>query len=306
MRINDIETFRALMSGGTARKAASLLGVTQPAVSQSIKRLETEAGFLLFQRLHSRLVATPEAQVLLAETERMFVGISAIEHKLRSLRDFGVNQLDVACYPAFGLGFMPRALARLQQDNRAPSLPHVSLQVLSSQGVHARVAAGQSDFGLLADEVSPDGLDHSRFASFAGIVVMPPGHPLARFKLIKPQQLAEIPFLALNPEDASRRRLEAALAEHGVSLRIAAHTPYAASVCEMALRGLGVGLVNPITALDYAERGLTVRKLSIDVGFACMLVMRAGRLLSGTAQQLLSSMRKQLVDDERRLKVYLR
>ena len=135
---------------------------------------------------------------------------------------------------------------------------------------------------------------------------MPPGHPLARFKLIKPQQLAEIPFLALNPEDASRRRLEAALAEYGVSLRIAAHTPYAASVCEMALRGLGVGLVNPVTALDYAERGLTVRKLSIDVGFACMLVMRAGRLLSGTAQQLLSSMRKQLVDDERRLKVYLR
>ena len=67
-------------------------------------------------------------------------------------------------------------------------------------------------------------------------------------------QLAEVPFLALNPEDASRRRLEAALAQHNVQLRVAAHTPYAASVCELALRGLGVGLVNPITALDYAEQ----------------------------------------------------
>ena len=95
MRIGDIENFRALMSSGSARKAAQLLGVTQPAVSQSVKRLETEAGFLLFTRTSSRLVPTPEAHALLVEVERMFVGLSAVEHKLRSLREFGVNQLDV-------------------------------------------------------------------------------------------------------------------------------------------------------------------------------------------------------------------
>ena len=47
MRFTEIETFRAIMSSGSARKAAALLGVTQPAVSQSLKRLETEAGFAL-------------------------------------------------------------------------------------------------------------------------------------------------------------------------------------------------------------------------------------------------------------------
>ena len=298
------------MSSGSARKAAALLGVTQPAISQSIKRLETEAGFLLFARIGSRLVPTPEAHALLVDVERLFVGLGAIEHKLRSLRDFGINQLEVSCYPAFGLGFMPRALVRLQQLLQAQSklhaLPQVSLQVLSSKDVRTRVAAGQSDFGLMADELSLQGIEHSTFASFAGVVVMPPGHALTRFKRIEPQQLAEVPFLALNPEDASRRRLEAALAQHNVQLRVVAHTPYAASVCELALRGLGVGLVNPITALDYAERGLIVRKLSINVQFACLLALPAGRLLSGTAKQLLSVMRKQLADDEQRLKAYLK
>jgi hypothetical protein len=38
-------------------------------------------------------------------------------------------------------------------------------------------------------------------------------------------QLTELPFLALNPEDASRRRLEAKPAEHGVSLSVSIHTP---------------------------------------------------------------------------------
>ena len=232
--------------------------------------------------------------------------MDAIEHRLRSLRDFGVNQLELSCYPAFGLGFMPRALARLKAHAPGHPWPQVSLQVLSSKDVLERVAVGLSDFGLMADELSLDGIDHSTFAKFPGVVVMPPGHALARFSTVKPAQLAELPFLALNPEDASRRRLEATLAEHGVSLRVAVHTPYAASVCEMALRGLGVGLVNPITALDYAERGLVVRKLSVDVSFACLLALPTGKAMSGAAMQFLSLMRLQLADDEKRLRRYLR
>jgi DNA-binding transcriptional LysR family regulator len=306
MRVTEIETFRALMSGGSARKAAALLGVTQPAVSQSLKRLETEAGFALFQRLRGRLHPTPEAKALLVEVERMFVGMGAIEHRIKSLREFGVDQLQVACYPAFGLGFMPRCLKQLMASAGKGTRPQVSLQVLSSKEVKDRVVSGLADFGLMADEVSVDGLDPTTFAKFPGVVVMKKGHPLARHKQIRPEQLAELPFLALNPEDASRQRLEAKLAEHSVSLSVSVHTPYAASVCEMALHGLGVGIVNPITALDYADRGLVVRKLSVDVTFSCFLAIPAGQVLSGTARKFLALMRGQLQADEQRLKDYLK
>ena len=74
----------------------------------------------------------------------------------------------------------------------------------------------------------------------------------------------------------------------------------------MALRGLGVGLVNPITALDYAKRGLVVRKFSIDVSFACLLVLPAGKVLSTTAREFLSLMRLQLCDDEQKLRTYVK
>jgi DNA-binding transcriptional LysR family regulator len=306
MKFTEIETFRALMRSGSTGRAAAVLHVTQPAVSQSLKRLEAQAGMILFSRAGGRLVPTPEAHVLLIEVERAFIGMDAIEHRLRSLRDFGVNQLNISCYPAFGLGFMPRSLARLQAYDKERARPQVSLQILSSKDVRDRVAAGLSDFGLLADEMSLDGIEHSTFAHFPGVVVMPPGHALARFKSIKPAQLAELPFLALNPEDASRRRLESVLADYGVALRIAVQTPYAASVCEMALRGLGVGLVNPITALDYAERGLVVRKLTVDVSFTCLLALPVGKVLSGTAMQFLSHMRKQLAEDGQRLRAYLK
>lgn len=300
------------MRNGSTNKAAAVLQITQPAVSQSLKRLEAQAGLVLFNRANGRLVPTPEAHALLLEVERVFIGMDAITHRVRSLRDFGVNLLDISCYPAFGLGFMPRALARLQsevsgvsREDGAVTFPQVSLQVLSSKDVRERVAVGLSDFGLMADEMSLDGIQHSIFAQFPGVVVMPQGHALARFKSVMPAQLAELPFLALNPEDASRRRLETTMAAHGSNLRIAVQTPYAASVCEMALRGLGVGLVNPITALDYAERGLVVRRLSVDVTFTCVLALPVGKVMSGTARTFLSHMRRQLSEDEKRLKSYL-
>lgn len=309
MRFTEIETFRALMRAGTTHKAAQLLHVTQPAISQSLKRLETQAGLALFKRSGGRLIPTPEAHALMLEVERTFVGMDSIEHRLRSLREFGLGRLEISCYPAFGLGFMPRALARLQTEltrKELTSWPQVSLQVLSSKDVRERVSMGVSDFGLMADELPLEGIDHSDFARMNGVVVMPKGHALERFKAIKPEQLSEIPFIALNPEDASRRRLETQLQTHGTHLKVAVHTPYAASVCEMALQGLGIGLVNPITALDYVDRGLSVRKLTVDVKFSCILVLPSGKVLSQTAQSFLATMRHQLAQDELRLKSLLK
>ena len=109
----------------------------------------------------------------------------------------------------------------------ASAWPQVSLQVLSSKDVRDRVSMGISDFGLMADELSLEGLEHSTFAHFPGVVVMPQGHALARFKSIEPEQLVEAPFLALNPEDPSHRRLEAALAQKSLALRMVVQTPYA-------------------------------------------------------------------------------
>ncbi len=50
VRLNDIEYFLAVMAHGRVRAAAEALGVSQPAVTQGIQRLEKEFGFELFER----------------------------------------------------------------------------------------------------------------------------------------------------------------------------------------------------------------------------------------------------------------
>jgi DNA-binding transcriptional LysR family regulator len=302
MDMREIQIFRAVMQAGTTSKAANLLGVSQPAISQSIRRLEDTSGLRLFERVRGRLVPTPEAGALLEEVDRCFAGFELNEHRIRSLKSFGVGRLAVGSLPALGTGFMPRAIAAYGLADRRLQM---SFQIMSSREVLRQVAAGQLDFGLMADELSVVGLEHSVFLRTPGVIAMHSRHPLACKNVIEASDLVDHPFIALNPEDASRRRLEAALQTVDLNLRPMLETPYSNSVCEFALNGVGIGMVHPIMALDYLSRGLTIKRLSLEVSFTTLLVFRSGTPLSGNAKALLKLMRIQLENDLNKMRTAL-
>ncbi len=277
------------MQSGAASRAADLLGISQPAVSQAIRRLELEAGLALFVRARARLQPTPEARAFLIEVERSFVGIDALQHRLLSLRQFGLDRLSVAAYPALGLGLVPRVLATMQADR--PAL-HVSLQVMSSKDVRERVLAGLCEIGLMADEASTLGLNHYLLSEVAGVIALKKGNRLAREKQISVAQFLSQPIISLNAEDASTRRLIAALGSEAHRYAPRIETPYGVSVCECVAQGLGVGLINPLVGASYAERGIVLRPFALRVPFRSILATTAARPLSTTAKQFIAMLRQ--------------
>ncbi|REG49613.1 DNA-binding transcriptional LysR family regulator [Paraburkholderia sp. BL6669N2] len=295
MGIRDIEVFRAVMTAGTTSKAAGLLGISQPAVSQSIRKLEASADLRLFERVRGRLVPTREAVALMSEVDRYFVGIEAIEHRIRGLKSYGVGNLAVAVMPALGTGFLPRVIGAF---NGAEKGLQISLQIMSSREVHEKVSAGLVDFGLMSDELSMAGLEHFSFAKLPGVAVMHAKHPLARKSIIEPTDLSQVPFIALNPEDSARRRLEALLATSDVRLKTVVETPYAHTVCELALNGVGIGIVNPIVAIDFIGRGLVIKPLAVHAIFSSVVIFRPGVPQSESTKQFLRQMRVQLLEDQ--------
>ncbi|MEE1865848.1 LysR substrate-binding domain-containing protein [Pseudomonas auratipiscis] len=297
--VREIEIFRVVMRAGGTSKAATMLGISQPAVSQSIRKLEEGAGIQLFLRLRGRLVPTQEAQALIQDVDQLFIGFEFIEHRLKSLRQRGTDRLRVAAHPAMGISFLPRAIAAYQPDRHGM---FISLRVLSSKEVYQQVSSGECDFGLMADEMPVYGLEHSEFLYTPGLIVMSPNHPLAVKSIIEPKDIENIDFLSLNPEDSARRRLEAALQAHGVQVTTRIETPYAHSLCEMALQGLGVAFVQPVAAYDFIDRGLVIRPFSLDVNFKSLLVFRPGNPLGRNAQLMLKTMRIQLEKDLRKLR----
>ncbi len=299
MLTREIEIFRAVMTAGSATKAARLLGLSQPAVSLSLRRLEQHAGIDLFLRTGGKLLPTPEATALLVEVQRHFVGMEVIEHRLRTLQQFGAGRVRIASFPGLGVGFLPRVLADLAKE-RERSL--VSLQIMGSQDVRNRVLRGEAEFGLVADDVSVSGLEHALFAQYFGVVALPAGHPLAARHVITPKQLARYPFVSLNPEDAVSVRLDAICRTHGVQLQTVAESPYTISLCELVRNRIGIAIVNPITACDYVQAGLVFRPFSERLDFAALTVWPSAQPMSQFIRALLGGMRKRLEADMQMLR----
>lgn len=303
MLSRDIDIFRTVMTSGSATRAAKVLGLSQPAVSLALRRLEQRAGLELFQRLSGKLQPTQQAQALLAEVQRHFLGMDVIEQRIRSLKQFGAGRVRVAAFPGLGAGFIPRVLADLAQaDAQADVRSMVSLQVMGSQEVRSQVLRDEVELGIAAQDVSTVGVEHALFAHYFGVVALPAGHALARNKVVTPKQLARYAFVGLNPDDAVSLRLEAICRSHGVQLQAAVETTYTFSLCELVRNRVGIAIVNPVTAVDYLDAGLVFRPFSERLAFTALTMWPAGRPLSPFVRRLPGAMRARMQADMDRLR----
>ncbi len=79
-------------------------------------------------------------------------------------------------------------------------------------------------------------------------------------------------YISLSRTDSYRQLLDALFMEHQVKRRMVVETHSAASICALVRAGAGISVVNPLTALDYAESGVVVRRFSVDVPFTVSLI----------------------------------
>lgn len=294
----EIEIFQLVMQTGSASRAAEKLGISQPAVSQAIKRLETIAGLPLFDRVRGKLEPKREARVLIGEVDQFFIGLERIEHRLKSLHQLEKQSLHIASYPALGNQFLPRVVARFLHSEQAVQ---ISLNVLSSRDVFQQVSFGIADFGFLANEIDTGKLEHSVLFSEDAVIVMPKKHPLTRKKIIAPEDLAETDYIALNPEDSIQKNLVQAMHTRGLSLNTRIETPFSITVCELACCGVGVGAANPIVAVGFLNKGLEIRPFSMPLQFKTLLIFQPGKKLSKPARSFISFVRLQQAYEMKKL-----
>ncbi|MCI0755159.1 LysR substrate-binding domain-containing protein [Teichococcus vastitatis] len=271
MNHRQLEIFNAVMISGSASRAAELLQVTQPAVSRAIVDLEEAIGFSLFNRIRGRLVPTPEGQLFFSDVRASFLGLDRLRMSAARIRDFGAGSLRIASLAAYGNTLMPRAikLFRGQHPDTA-----ITFQIALSAQVRVLVVNGNFSIGLAADEVDLSGVEHRVFASGRASCVMPPGHPLSARAVIHPADLDGVPFIALSAEDRARGRMNAVLDAAGVRPNAVVETPFAATVCALALEGVGVGLAQAVAAEGFLERGLVMRPFEPEVYFKTYLLFR--------------------------------
>jgi DNA-binding transcriptional LysR family regulator len=122
--------------------------------------------------------------------------------------------------------------------------------------------------------VDLSGVDHTIFQSARAVCVMPADHPLVSMEMIGPQDLHRMAFIALAPEDRARARMAETFEAVDSRPHIVVETPSSNTICALALEGVGLGLVNPLAAEGFEQRGLVFRPYEPAVYFKSFILFR--------------------------------
>lgn len=295
MNVRQLEAFQAVFTTGSVSRAADQLGVTQPAVSTLISNLEKAIGFPLFERVHGRLIATPEAETLYGEVESVFASLERVAHTVHDIRTMSAGHLRIASMPGTTIKFFPQLITPFVDGRPDLSL---NLYTRSSPKVKDWVATGQVDLGLAEMPIDNKAIEWEPLIQRC-VLIVPKGHRLTEKAVLTPSDIKDESMISLYGGHMVSRRLENAFEEAGLIRKSRLEVNMFSTCCNLVHEGAGVSLVDPMSADHYRDHNIVIRPFEPAIYFDIAILFPANRprsqLASEFAQALKKGMRKYLV-----------
>lgn len=256
MNLRQMEVFRAVMLTGGVGGAAELLHISQPAVSKMLAQAQRSLDFALFVRVKGRLVPTAEAQALHAEIDALWRGVERVRDASRTLGSPRSGTLTVALSASLAPYLVPKALAQLSR--RFPGL-QTRMEILVAPILIDALLEQSADVGVaLLPNDHPNLIRVAEYeCGFA--CVAPPGHRLARKRIVTPADLAGERVISSPADTPYGQALRRAYGPSGASLNIQTLVRSATSACWQAQSGGGVAVVDQTSVTGSTFSRLTVR-----------------------------------------------
>lgn len=220
LSLRDIEYFLAAVEHGHLERAAAACGVSQPALSKSLRRLEADTGLVLMQRHGRGLALSSEGTVFLQHAKRLWAEYrDAVRHAME-LRVGEAGLLRIGATGATMDSVVMPVLQRLLP--RRPAL-RVQLTQGLSDDLNAQVEGGKLDLAvtpIYAD--CPPTLRHEIMFEDPLCVAAGRRHPLAGKARVALRELAGLRWILPRPTSVARQLLDARFAETGLALPAAA------------------------------------------------------------------------------------
>ncbi|HZQ17682.1 MAG TPA: LysR family transcriptional regulator [Terriglobales bacterium] len=255
MEISQLEVFLAVAREGGFSRAAEKLYRTQSAVSQAIRKLETEIGESLFDRSTRDGMLTDAGQVLREYAERLLNVRENAREALGELRELQKGKLVIGANELTSL-YLLRVLAEFQRLH-----PAIRIVVQRSLGSHIPddVRRHNCEFGILTYDPQDPEISSVVVYSDELIFVVPPQHPLARESSISIRQLGAESFVAHIVSSPYREKVIQAFEKYKTPLHMGVELPTLQAIKRFVAMGSGVAFLPEISVEDEIARGDLVR-----------------------------------------------
>lgn len=258
MRYVQLRAFHYVAIHGGFSRAAHELLLTQPAISDQVRKLEEEYDILLFNRQRKQVVLTPAGEQLLAITRRMFETETQALDFLSESRALRAGRLSIMADAVHHV--LPILTAFRHQ------FPGVKVMVRSgnTETVTRALLQYEADIGVIGDMPPMRDIAIIRLNSSPIVACVAVGHPLAAAGSARLADLACYPLVAREPGSKTRKKVEEAAAAQGVTLNVAVEAEGREAMREILALGMGVGFVSE------AEFGRDPRLVRLPIDGAAM------------------------------------
>lgn len=241
VELTQLEYFRVVARTEHVTQAAEELGITQPALSRAMARLERDLGAALFDHRGRSVKLNRYGQAFLRHVERALGAIDEGRRELTDLSDRDAGVIAFGFAHALGTRVVPDLIAAFRQQH-----PRARFQLLqnASHIILAELEAGDVDLALVSP-VPPTGdrIESIELASEELFLAVPQEHRFAKRRTVRLAELRDDTFVCLRQGYGLRTLTDDFCAQAGFTPKIAFEGEEIATLRGLVAVGLGVAII---------------------------------------------------------------
>ena len=290
MNLRQLEIFSAVMRFRTTIAAAEELAMSQSAVSNSIKHIESQLGFRLFERVSNRLVPTEEAKILLEEAEPLFMHQQALNQRASDLRAGRIGRIRIVATAELSESILPSVMMKFLTEH--PSV-YLSLDTRPLNSVLDAVETGLADVGFGMEAHFRHGLVLRPLAELTTVCVCQPDSPLATLPFVTPSDLRDYKLIAPQTSNRIGVLIAEAFAKSATPYFPTVEVRFLNVAARLVQEGWGSALLDELTASSGRYSDLAIRPFQPALRLSISAILPKQRLPSKLTDKFISIFKKE-------------
>lgn len=294
MQFSQIEAFVEIARQGNITRAAEVLFITQPTVTERLRGLEREIGQPLFTRLKYGVALTDAGKTLLPHARQILQAVSAAKTALDNLATAAQGELCLGAASFVNLSLLPTLLERFTSK-----YPGVRLSVRTghcSEDVLEMVLRDDVQIGLIRNLPHRD-VQAIKLYEDEILLVAAHSHPFSQRVAVTMEEIAQEGVIACERGISHYETVNSMFLNAGLVLKSSAATDTPETAIRMVERGLGITLLSRTAVQREIESGsLKIVPIADSPSMTCEMVAvyRKTGGLGGIAQAFLNNIRETL------------